>query len=84
MKVICINDSGRPNEVPITKWVKKNQEYTIIEWVKCNPQGGLLGVKLAEIDLTGCDPYLYFAAHRFTPLTPDEVLEEDLKQLVEL
>jgi hypothetical protein len=82
MKVICINDQGRPNEVPASKWIKKNEEYTIIEWIKCNPQGGLLGVKIAEIDLTGCEPYLYFAANRFAPLVPDEMLEEELNEIM--
>jgi hypothetical protein len=49
-------------------------------------QGGMLGFQLAEIDLSDCVPYLYFAASRFKEKEPVvekkeekvEVLEEEL------
>lgn len=77
MRVFCINDKGRPNEIPFSKWIKKDEEYTVVKAMKCAVQGGLLGFELAEIDLKGCEPYLYFAANRFSPLVdePEEVLE---------
>jgi hypothetical protein len=83
MRVICINDKGKPNEIPTSKWIKKDEEYTILEIIKCNIQGGLLGVKLVEIDLTGCEPYLYFAANRFAPAVSDtELVEDNVEELV--
>jgi hypothetical protein len=82
MKVTCINDKGRPNEIPLSKWIKKDQEYTVLKMMKCNTQGGLLGFELAEIDLTGCNPYLYFAANRFAPL--ETVPEEEIENLEEI
>lgn len=82
--VICINDKGRPNEIPMNKWVKEGNEYTVLEAIKCNPQGGILGFKLAEIDLTGCEPYLYFAASRFRIPVPEKTHEEELAELIDL
>lgn len=78
MKVICVNDSNRPNEIPTSKWIKKDQEYTVINAIKCNIQGGILGFELEEIDLKGCEPYLYFAAHRFSISPPVKVVEDEL------
>jgi len=31
MKVVCINDSNRPNEISINNWVKKGDKYTPIK-----------------------------------------------------
>jgi hypothetical protein len=86
MKVECIDSSNRPNDIPISKWVVKGIEYTVIKAAKLPMQGGLLGFQLAEIDLSGCVPYLYFAASRFKEKEPlkesdeekVEVLEEEL------
>lgn len=85
MKVIAENVSGRPNEIPISKWLVKGTEYTVIEAVKCNPQGGLLGFKLAEIEL-GADelPYQYFAANRFRIPTPEKTIKEEIEELIDL
>jgi hypothetical protein len=30
-KVICIDDSHRPNEISIKNWVKKNEKYTVVK-----------------------------------------------------
>lgn len=83
MQVVCINDNGRPNEVPPSKWVKKDEIYTVIRVMKLNVQGGIYGFELAEIDLKGCcSPYEYFAASRFAPIVgPKEVVEEQLEEL---
>lgn len=29
MTVICINDKGRPSDVPLSNWIKEGQEYTV-------------------------------------------------------
>ena len=49
--VECINNKNIPNEIPISKHPKLNTPYTVIEAVKCKMQGGILGFKLAEIEL---------------------------------
>ncbi len=76
MTVICINDKSKPAEIPNSQWIKKDEEYTVIELVKCNVQGGLLGYKLAEISLSGCEPYTCYAVSRFRIPKENEVLEE--------
>jgi hypothetical protein len=76
IKVTCIRDNGRPNEIPSTKWLKRGTEYTVVNVMKCNVQGGILGFELAEISLKGCEPYLYFSADRFGIPVDDDVKKE--------
>ena len=68
MKVLCINDTGRPNEVPLNKWITKGTTYTVVHILRCNSQGGSLALILEEIDLKGCEPFEGFNALRFVPL----------------
>lgn len=83
-KVICINDSGRPNEIPISKWIKKDEEYTVIRMDYMNMQGRLLGFQLEEVSLEGCFPYLYYSSSRFRPLTEDDInAEKAVRSLLE-
>jgi len=67
MKVTCINDSNRPNEIPESRWVKKGVEYTVVQVDKLNAQGGLYGYKLAELNIDDLAPYQYFDSNRFSP-----------------
>lgn len=72
---ICINDQGRPAEVPLSQWVVKGQQYTIIKVVNCLGQG-IQGVELEEVKVDSA-LYKYFAASRFGPIvtTPAEEIE---------
>jgi hypothetical protein len=65
VKVICIDDSARPNEVPISRWIKKEAVYHLTKLVRMNQQGGIAGVKLAEVNNDDLYPYTYFRASRF-------------------
>jgi hypothetical protein len=86
---VCINDKGRPNIIPTSKWITKDRQYTIKEFVVHNIQGRIIGVKLWEIDLEGCYPYTTFSITRFGMVIPEagleakkaieELLEETLK-----
>jgi len=38
MKVVCINDSNRPKQVPAEKWVVKGQIYTVVSTTSMNIQ----------------------------------------------
>ncbi len=80
MKVICIDDSKRPIDIPREKWVKKGNEYTIVKFMRMVAQNNELGVVLEEIDLSDCFPYECFAAYRFAIKTPEkeEKIEEHL------
>jgi hypothetical protein len=83
-EVICINDQNRPDGIPTSKWVKKDNKYTVIEVAKLIVQGNIIGFKLAEIDLSDCAPYQFFAASRFAiPATSPE-LKEKVSEKLEL
>lgn len=82
MKVIAKIVTGRPDGVPISKWIKKNEIYTVVKKVTMVFQGSVQAYQLAEIDMTDCYPYLYFAAYRFIPLV--EQPEKELENIEEL
>lgn len=65
IEAICIDDSGKPNDVPNNKWLEEGKIYNIIYVTTVLPQEEL-GVSLAEIDLDeSCYPYEYFLFSRF-------------------
>lgn len=83
IRVVCVNDIGRPNEIPVSRWVKKGDYYTIIKIDKMLVQGGILGCKLKEINNDDLAPYTHFAVSRFRPLTEDEKeAEQSVEQLM--
>ena len=65
MPVICINDSGRPSDIPASKWPVKGKPYTVTSHVVMHSMGGRMGVTLEEISLEGCYPYKYYLGDRF-------------------
>lgn len=67
MKVICINDKNRPNEIPANRWVVEGNVYTVTQVTKLNAQGGLYGFKLEELNIDDLAPYQYFLPSRFAP-----------------
>lgn len=75
---ICIDDTARPNDISLPKWVKKGEQYHIIYTVICLPQN-VLAFSLYEKPLDeSCYPYQYFVSTRFA------VKAEDIKALIEL
>lgn len=77
MKVVCINDSNRPKQIPEDKWIKKGVEYTLVKLVRLNIQANKLGASLEEITLDeSCFPYEYFDADRFSPVFNSTISEE--------
>lgn len=87
-KVICVNDNDRPEMIPQSKWLVKNQSYTVIKVAKLLIQGGMVGFKLEGLDIDGYFPYQFFAANRFMiPLDNawniEEMLEKILKEAKE-
>lgn len=81
-EVICINDNGRPREIPPNKWLTKGQKYTVNDIGQT--LDGNIGFKLEEIELDeSCFPYDCFNHKRFgIPIQEDVLtLEEELKAL---
>ena len=66
IKALCKDDSGKPENIPLSKWVKKDSFYNIVK-VTIHPlQGNIQGCELAEITLDeSCSPYEYFRLSRF-------------------
>lgn len=78
-KVKCIDSSARPESIPLSMWVIKDQTYTVIEVLVDMNQ--VEYYRLAEIDLSSLGTlYRGFASSRFTPLETkkDEVKEQDV------
>lgn len=74
-KVICINDSNKPNDIPNSQWIKKGSIYTVTKVARMVVQGGITGFELAEVNLDGCAPYKFYAADRFGIILGIEVKE---------
>jgi len=82
IKVVCVNDKGQPDEIPYNKRIIKGKKYTIIEFRVINQQNRAMGVRLAEIDLTDCFPYVFFLASRFGVLTDKGEVMEEIEELL--
>ena len=67
MKVICVNDEFKPNEVPDTRWIKLGEEYEIERAYVFPFQLSIIGVKIKGIDNYDLAPYCYFNINRFQP-----------------
>ena len=79
IKCICINDSNRPNEIPIEKWCKKGVGGHITHIYKMALQGNILGCSIYELPLgEDCAPYEMFRMSRFA------ISGNDISQFKEL
>ena len=66
LKVICVDDSDKPDEIPDALWVKQDEIYTIDEVAELPLQGNKLGYTFKELELDdSCFPYEYYDADRF-------------------
>ena len=78
VEAICIDNSCRPEVIPLNKWLKKGNIYTIIFTILVLPQRQI-GVVLSEIELTEKElPYEYFLLSRFG------FTDENLRMLIGL
>lgn len=91
MEVVCIDDTNRPVEIPIEKWLVKDNVYTVLNVVKTLDNN--TGFVLKEITLTDDNfPFRCFAHNRFRlkqqynheriEIINDEKAEEAVKELI--
>ena len=74
IEAICIDASGKPNDIPNNKWLQEGKVYNIIYTTTVLPQEEL-AVSLAEINLDeSCYPYEYFLFSRFA-IRKDDVAD---------
>lgn len=78
LKCVCIDDKNRPNEVPLNRWVKKGEQYTITQIDYMNTQNRIIGVKLMEIDNDDLFPYQYFRGSRFA-VSENDIIEMNIE-----
>ena len=82
MRVICVDDSRKPKNIPPEKWIKKGAIYTVIASSSMNIQRNKIGLKLKEIELDqSCFPYEYFDADRFKLLEFENKLVEEQEEV---
>ncbi len=62
MKVTCIDDTHKPNEVQQKNWIKKGQEYTALRLYR-NPLSGEQFFALEEVQPDA--PYAGYKVQRF-------------------
>jgi hypothetical protein len=80
VRAICIDDKNRPKEIPVSKWVKENNEYNIIHVSTSlhEKTKNVLMFHLSELDISDCEPYTAFRATRFA------IHKDDIDKLIEL
>ena len=84
LKLICIDDKNKPDEIPKEKWIKYGETYTLIN-VQFLDVENTMGFELNEITLDkSCFPYHYFTPDRFIPKDDEELkqLDESFKDLI--
>lgn len=84
-KATCIDAANKPNDIPTSQWLIKDKEYTVIAVCNLRIQPGVLGFKLAEVNLDGCFPYLFYASTRFgiAKAELDRMVKEGIVQIIE-
>lgn len=79
MKLICIDDSNRPVEIPKSYWIEKDKEYELLI-VTYHPLQKIQGCQFVSPDLEELDncPYNSFALKRFA------IRQEDVDKFIQL
>lgn len=73
IKIICINASNKPAEYPASDiWLVKEQEYSVLQVSRLI--GGVIGVRVAEIEPSIDNPFKYFNLERFV-IPADQLAE---------
>jgi hypothetical protein len=72
--ILCIDDSNRPEDIPVTHWIKEGQVYTLKNVKSLLMQSGQLGLQVDEINLLELEnQYEFFSLYRFS------IQEKDIK-----
>tara|TARA_R110000824_G_scaffold34903_1_gene110116 strand:+ start:2582 stop:2896 length:315 start_codon:yes stop_codon:yes gene_type:complete len=67
IEILCVDDSNRPEDIPITHWVKHGEVYTLKDVKSLLMQGGHLGLQVDEINLLELgNQYEFFGLYRFS------------------
>lgn len=81
MRVKAVDDTFRPEEIPLSYWIKKGSYYTVVN--SFNDMNGVLLYELAEINLRELRcRYKGFQASRFVEEEP--TLKKEVKEIKEV
>jgi hypothetical protein len=78
MKVICINSSNKPAQIPQEQWIEEGKIYTVTQIIALPLQPGIAGFLLKEVSLSpDCFPYEFYSSDRFAEVVglEEEVVE---------
>lgn len=81
MRALCIDDSNRPEDIPLSSWVVRGEEYTIVN--SFIGFGGVEIVEIAEIDLKKITNGIYggFRASRFSAPQTNIIKKSVVKEI---
>jgi len=81
MRVLCINDKKKPEQIPQSQWIEEGVIYTVTKAIHLPLQPGIAGFLLKEVSLSqDCFPYEFYSSNRFGIIL-DNV--EEVSELVE-
>ncbi|MGB0881448.1 MAG: hypothetical protein ACPGSO_00735 [Vicingaceae bacterium] len=81
VKCVCVNDKNKPIKIDESRWVKKDNEYSITH-IYYHPNQGIQGVELKEVKLLEKDaPFEAYRLDRFG-IYIDQL--DKLKELIKL
>lgn len=81
MKVICIDSSKKPNNVPINEWIVQGNTYTVIKITKMGLQKNKYGFLLKEVQLSiKSFPYELYDSERFLSIDILISLEKEIEE----
>jgi hypothetical protein len=85
MKVICIDNSKKPKNVPVEEWVQEGDTYTVTRIVRMGLQKNTYGYLLKEVQLSSRSfPYELYDATRFLPIELLSMMKEETKEEVNI
>jgi len=83
MKVICIDNSKKPKNVPVEEWVQEGDTYTVTRIVRMGLQKDTYGYLLKEVQLSSRSfPYELYDATRFLPIDLLSMIKEEKEEEV--
>ena len=84
MKVICIDNSKKPKNVPVKEWVQEGDTYTVTRIVRMGLQKDIYGFLLKEVQLSSRSfPYELYDSSRFLPISILSNMKEEEKVNIE-
>ena len=85
MKVICIDNSKKPKNVPVEEWVQEGDTYTVTRIVRMGLQKNTYGYLLKEVQLSSRSfPYELYDATRFLPIELLSEIKEEKKEEINI